>query len=162
MTGTTGGFVANERSKTKTVDPKRIRIVVAEDDSALREAIVDALTLDGYDVTGVADGEALVDCVTQANPPISLVLTDIHMPKRTGIEALIVARALPDHIPVVLITGDRDKVTHEMAHNLGAVGVLMKPFDGEDLRTIVAMLTATPDGWTASRRTKTSDLPPTS
>lgn len=133
-------------------DPRRVRIVVAEDDAALREAIVDALRVDGYDVIGVADGDELLRCVENAVPPISLVLSDIHMPRMNGLDALAATKALPDHVPVLLISGDRDPITHEAALKLGAVGVLVKPFDGADLRTAIAMLTQTPDGWTNAKK----------
>lgn len=139
-------------------DPRRVRIVVAEDDSALREAIVDALRVDGYDVIGVADGDELVSCVQNAAPPISLVLSDIHMPRMNGLDALAAAKTLPGHVPVLLISGDRDPITHETALKLGAVGVLVKPFDGADLRTAIAMLTQTPYGWTNAKKA-TFDVP---
>lgn len=112
------------------------RILVAEDDDAVREFVSRALTLRGHAVTAVIDGGRALEAL-QADR-YDLLLTDIVMPGLDGIAlALKVAKTYPD-LPVLLMTGYAAE--RQRAHNLEALisRVLLKPFTLKEVCAAVA------------------------
>jgi CheY-like chemotaxis protein len=112
------------------------RILVAEDDDAVREFVARALALQGHDVTAVIDGGRALEAL-QANR-YDLLLTDIVMPGLDGIAlALKVTKSYPD-LPVLLMTGYAAE--RQRAHNLEALisRVLLKPFTLKEVCAAVA------------------------
>ncbi len=102
------------------------RLLIAEDDDAVREFVARALTLQGHEVTAVIDGGQALEALAAA--PYDLLLTDIVMPGLDGIAlALKVAKERPS-MPVLLMTGYAAE--RQRAHNLDALicRVLLKPF----------------------------------
>jgi CheY-like chemotaxis protein len=113
------------------------RILIAEDEEALRALCARALTTDGHEVTAVADGSAALDTLTRKEGGFDLILTDIRMPVMDGIAlALAAARDHPD-ICILLMTGYADQ--RERAHGLDALihDVIPKPFTLATLRDTV-------------------------
>ena len=109
------------------------RILIAEDDEAVRALVARALNQDGHVVTLAADGAEALDRLTDAQGGFDLLLTDITMPVMDGIAlALATARDYPD-IVILLMTGYADQ--RERAHGLDALihDVLAKPFTLHDL-----------------------------
>src|SRR6476646_1159430 len=80
------------------------RLLVVDDDPAIREVCVDLLSSEGYDVTSVANGREAVDHL--AGSRSDLVLMDIMMPVLDGVSAckLIKANALTRNIPVIIMS----------------------------------------------------------
>jgi CheY-like chemotaxis protein len=119
------------------------RILVAEDEAALRGQIVRAIMADGHDTVAAADGGEALDVLVRENGRFDLLLTDIKMPVMDGIAlALVAARDYPDLI-IVLMTGFADQ--RERASGLDALihDILTKPFAVADLQhAIRAALTA--------------------
>jgi two-component system response regulator FlrC len=110
-------------------------ILVVEDDFSLREAIVDTLDLAGFDVLDADNGRMALDVIDTNN--ITMVISDVQMPKMNGHQLLKqVKRHYPD-IPVLLMTayGTIDKAIEAMKD--GAVDYLVKPFEPEVLVTTV-------------------------
>jgi CheY-like chemotaxis protein len=111
------------------------RILVAEDDGAVREFVTRALTHHGHEVTAVNDGtEALV---ALAEARYELLLTDIVMPEMDGIAlALKVAKDHPE-TRILMMTGYA--AAKQRAHNLDELihDVLTKPFSLEQIRDAV-------------------------
>ena len=105
------------------------RILVAEDEDALRQLVTRALTQDGHEVTAAPDGAAALDHLTgNLGRRFDLLLADVKMPVMDGIAlALAAARDHPDLI-ILLMTGYADQ--RERAHGLDALihDVLIKPF----------------------------------
>lgn len=104
------------------------RILIAEDDEALRGLIVRALNEDGHEVIVTEDGATAFDALTQNNGDVDLLLTDVKMPVMDGIElALSAGHEYPD-LPIMLMTGYADQ--RERAHELDALvhEVISKPF----------------------------------
>ncbi|MEM7405994.1 MAG: sigma-54 dependent transcriptional regulator [Pseudomonadota bacterium] len=106
-------------------------VLLVEDDDALREALVDALTGDGYDVHATSEGQVALELLEQRD--FGLVLSDIRMPGMTG-EALLnrISTHHPD-VPVVLMTAHGSISGAVTAMQAGAVDYLQKPFGHDDL-----------------------------
>lgn len=125
---------------------RRPRVLVAEDDREMRRLVVEALAQDGYDVAEVRDGVELLAQVGSSvlfggfgsvREPPDLIVTDVRMPGLTGLTVLEGLRRAGGAVPVVVITAFGDDETHRVARENGAVAVFDKPFDLDDLRTIV-------------------------
>lgn len=87
--------------------PRRGRILLAEDEALIRRALVRTLTLAGYDVTAVADGEEALS-VLQSTDDLVCIVTDLSMPRMDGEELTRnVRRRFPD-LPMVLLSGNRE------------------------------------------------------
>jgi two-component system cell cycle response regulator CpdR len=113
------------------------RILLAEDDEAVRSFVKRALELDGHQVTTAEDGAEAVEALTRENGQFDLLLSDIKMPVMDGIAlALSAARDWPD-IPILLMTGFADQ--RERANGLDALvhDVITKPFSLADIRRAV-------------------------
>jgi len=114
------------------------RILLAEDEEALRAFVLRALMQDGHDVVATADGGEALDALTREQGRFDLLLTDIRMPVMDGIAlALAAARDHPE-LTILLMTGYADQ--RERAHGLDALihDVIAKPFSLSDIRKAVA------------------------
>lgn len=117
------------------------KILVAEDQPAMRQLIARLLRDRGYDVVEVGDGAMLWEELHAAlrdedNPTeVELVISDIRMPNMSGLEALKLIHDEAADRPVILITAFGDSATIDEARRLGATRVFSKPFD---LRELVA------------------------
>ena len=112
------------------------RILVAEDERALREFVCRALGQDGHTVTSVEDGLEALSVL--ATGEFDLLLTDIVMPGMDGIAlALKVARDNPE-LPILLMSGFA--LERQRAHNLDALihEVIPKPFTLREITDAVA------------------------
>src|SRR5215468_1876482 len=113
------------------------RIVIAEDEEALRGSIARALALDGHEVTTAADGAEALDLIVRHEGRFDLLLADVRMPVMDGIAlALAAARDFPA-MTILLMTGYADQ--RERAHGLDALidDVISKPFTLAQIRAAV-------------------------
>ena len=113
------------------------RILLAEDEEALRGFLVRALKQDGHEVSAASDGAEALDTLTREKGGFDLLLTDIRMPIMDGIAlALAAARDWPE-LTILLMTGYADQ--RERAHGLDALihDVIAKPFSLSDIRKAV-------------------------
>jgi two-component system cell cycle response regulator CpdR len=113
------------------------KILLAEDEEALREMCARGLKMTGHDVTTACDGSEALDVLKRENGQFDLLLTDIRMPIMDGIAlALAAARDFPDLV-ILLMTGYADQ--RERAHGLEALihDVIAKPFTLAVLRAAV-------------------------
>jgi two-component system cell cycle response regulator CpdR len=118
------------------------RILIAEDEEAVRMLVRRALVEDGHQVVVTADGAEALDALKREDGRFDLVVTDIKMPVMDGITlALAAARDFPD-LPIVLMTGYADQ--HERASGLDALiqDVIAKPFTVAEIRFAVAAVLA--------------------
>jgi two-component system, cell cycle response regulator CpdR len=114
------------------------RILLAEDDEALRALCARALRMDGHEIATASDGAEALDVITRDDASFDLLLTDIRMPIMDGIAlALAAARDYPT-LTILLMTGYADQ--RERAHGLDAIihDVIAKPFSVATLRGAVA------------------------
>jgi CheY-like chemotaxis protein len=113
------------------------RILLAEDEEALRELTARALTDSGHEVMIAVEGADALDIVARENGRFDLLLTDIRMPLMDGIAlALSVARDYP-RIIILLMTAYADQ--RERASNLDALihDVILKPFTLAEIKAAV-------------------------
>ncbi|MET9965083.1 response regulator transcription factor [Streptomyces sp. NPDC006356] len=106
-------------------------VLLAEDDRAIRHALERALTLEGYQVTAVADGvEALAHA--HRRPPDVLVL-DVMMPGIDGLQVCRVLRAEGDRTPILMLTALVETQDRIAGLDAGADDYVVKPFDVEEV-----------------------------
>ena len=102
-------------------------ILVADDEPAIRRSLREILDFEGYTVEEAADGEEALQKAQAAG--IDLVLLDIKMPRRDGMEVLQALHDAEASVPVVMISGHGTVETAVEATRLGAVDFLEKPPD---------------------------------
>ncbi len=108
-----------------------IKILLADDDDALRRVIQYKLEQEGYDVFPVNDGEkALNELKTKQ---YDLVLSDIKMPRLTGVQLLEQVKKIQPALEVILITAFADVSQAVRAVKLGAFDYITKPFEDDQL-----------------------------
>jgi DNA-binding response OmpR family regulator len=116
------------------------RILVIEDNDALRDEVVDVLRLQGFEVDGAENGRAGLERIVRRPP--DLVVCDVMMPDLDGFQVLEAIRAYveTDTLPVLILTGREDRESMRRGMELGADDYLMKPFKiGDLLRAIDAL-----------------------
>jgi two-component system response regulator MprA len=115
-----------------------MRVLVVDDDRALRDALRRVLTLAGYEVQGAADGEQAIELVVQALP--DAVVLDVGLPGIDGLEVCRRLRRLGNRVPILMLTA-RDAVSDRIdGLDAGADDYLVKPFDVDELKARVRAL----------------------
>jgi two-component system response regulator HydG len=116
-------------------DQTRLRVLVVDDDQAIREALSRTLEKLGYDVVLADDGQAGLDRLREGE--IHILLADLQMPKLSGQELLKAARAIAPEVEVIVITGHGTVEDAVEAMKDGAYDFITKPFKRVQLeRTI--------------------------
>ena len=111
------------------------RLLVIDDDDALRQSLTEALSEEGYSVRAVASATAALAQLKEIGPDV--VLSDVRMPGLDGLELLRVLRDRAPDVQVVLMTAFDDMPTVVAAMRHGAVDFLVKPLDLHDLRRVL-------------------------
>ncbi len=107
------------------------RILVVEDDDAIRQGLCDALEYAGYTVLGAADGADGLEIATSAE--LDLVLLDILMPKMDGMSVLIELRKVRASLPVIFLTAKGEESDRVGGLRAGADDYVVKPFSAIEL-----------------------------
>ena len=113
------------------------RILIAEDEDALRYLVARALSLDGHRVMTANDGAEALDLLARERGAFELLLTDIRMPVMDGIALALAAARDHPKLAILLMTGYADQ--RERAHGLDALihDVVAKPFSLATIRSAV-------------------------
>ncbi|MFH7319635.1 response regulator [Desulfurivibrio sp. D14AmB] len=112
---------------------KQVKILIADDDGIVREAVDKILTVFGYEVVSVAGGKEALDLL---GPELDLIILDISMPGMDGFEALRRINARKLGIPVIFLTGAGSMEYAVKAVNLGAYDFITKPIEDLELFNI--------------------------
>ena len=112
-----------------------IKILVLDDDKGMREFLEIMLTREGYDVTGFDDGAKALNRCRKEN--FDLILTDLKMPKISGIDFLKSLKDINPETMVILITAYASPETAVLAMKEGAYDYVEKDFDIETLKEII-------------------------
>ncbi len=103
-----------------------MRVLIVEDDTSLGPFLQKGLKLEGHAVTLVADGEAALEHAATQRP--DLMVLDLGLPKRDGVEVLAAMQGLYAGMAVIVLTGRAQVEERVRCLNLGADDILMKPF----------------------------------
>ncbi|MEY4915051.1 MAG: response receiver CheY associated with MCPs of class [Armatimonadota bacterium] len=116
------------------------RILVADDEPALLRLLEFVLGRRGYMIQGVTNGNAAVEVLKTESP--DLVILDVMMPGLDGYEVLTFVRETPrlEGLPVVMLTARAQLDDIQRGLTLGADAYLAKPFDPEELLSVVESL----------------------
>lgn len=120
-------------SQTDSPNPavKPRRVLVAEDEALIRMDLAEMLREEGYEIVGEAgDGQEAVELAESLKP--DLVIMDVKMPRRDGIDAAseIAAKRIA---PIVILTAFSQRELVKRARDAGAMAYLVKPFNISDL-----------------------------
>lgn len=114
------------------------RILIADDDRAIRESLDRALTLEGFVTVAVIDGAAALDEVRRN--PFDVVILDVMMPNVDGITACRVLRSERNAIPILMLTARTETSDRVEGLDAGADDYLPKPFALEELLSRIRAL----------------------
>src|SRR5438105_9720933 len=106
-------------------------IVVIEDEQAIRRGVVDLLRASGYEVAEAADGARGQEEAVRAG--VDLVLLDLLLPRRDGLEVLAEIRKVRPTLPVIILTARGTEDDRVRGLNLGADDYVVKPFSAREL-----------------------------
>ncbi len=112
-------------------EPKSAQVLVAEDDRSVREALVLALQLEGYDVTAVTDGQQALDALADLAPDV--VVLDVMMPNVDGLSVCRRLRSRGVSVPILMLTARHEISDRVSGLDAGADDYLVKPFALDEL-----------------------------
>jgi len=119
-------WLSNNRTHVGSGPPDKARILVVDDEEAVRDLIARSLSAAEYDVETAEDGATAVERM-RAND-YDLLITDLKMPGMDGLSVIREARRKSADMPIIIITGFSTKSSAIEAVNLGVAGYLTKPF----------------------------------
>jgi DNA-binding NtrC family response regulator len=114
---------------------ERCDVLVVDDEPVVRDAIRRVLGHVGLEVVTVSDAEGAL--AHPASGTCRLVLCDLMLPGRSGLDALQELRARRPELPIVMMTGYATAANAERVRGAGATAFLPKPFDEDELLTLV-------------------------
>ena len=114
----------------------KAQILVTDDESSIRAVLAAQLTRDGYEVHTAADGQDALEILAEHH--IDLIITDLKMPRVDGMELLRRALTMDPHQLIIMLTAHGTIDNAVEALKSGAFDYVTKPFDQDELRTIVS------------------------
>jgi len=116
----------------------KVRVLVAEDDTNIRDGLVDTLVSDGYEVDAARDGGAALALFGKRR--YDLVILDIMMPEKSGYDVCREIRAVNQAVPVLMLTAKGEEADKVIGLRLGADDYVSKPFGVRELLARIAAL----------------------
>lgn len=120
----------------KAADTDRPRILVVDDEQAVRDLLVRTLADADWVVDAAPDGPSAMACIQGAD--YDLLITDLRMPGMDGLSVIREVRRKSLDIPVIVVTGNSTEASAIEAINLGVTGYLTKPFRMQRVLQIAA------------------------
>jgi len=110
--------------------------MTVDDSSSVRQMVGFTLRTAGYDVIEASDGQ---DALEKLKGPVSLVITDLNMPRMNGIDLIKQIRlsAAYKYLPVIMLTTESQDAKKTEGRAAGATGWIVKPFKGEQLLAVL-------------------------
>lgn len=100
-------------------------ILITDDDSGCRDALRSIVEPEGFRTVEASSGEEALDIIR--DEPVDLALLDMHMPKLTGLETLLLVRQINALLPCILVTADATEELMREALRAKAYSVIAKP-----------------------------------
>lgn len=117
---------------------EKIKVLVIDDDEGIRQALIQFLTRNNFEVHGASDAtKALVKLWTVR---YDVAITDVILPDVSGLRLLRMLLAMPIDTNFIVITGMDSPETRDEAFQLGANGYFTKPFDPEELLALMKQI----------------------
>jgi len=110
---------------------KASRVVVVEDEPAIRRGVADTLRMSGYDVAEAGDG--LKGLAEASRPDADLILLDLMLPKKDGLDVLRELRQVRPAVPVIILTARGSEDDRVRGLKMGADDYVVKPFSAREL-----------------------------
>jgi DNA-binding response OmpR family regulator len=129
-----GGIMATGQK----LPERRGRVLVADDDPAVRALLIDFLEQQAFEVRAVPDGQTALE--TFYTEHFDLILVDFRMPGITGLEMATEVRKTAPHIPIALITGTVNAVDSVAIAQAGINRTFLKPFSLDELSSWLGSL----------------------
>ncbi|HSB85175.1 MAG TPA: response regulator transcription factor [Ilumatobacteraceae bacterium] len=107
------------------------RVLIADDDRAIREALTRALGLEGYDVIQAVDGTSALSLIESTHPDVAVL--DVMMPNIDGLTVCRVLRAERNRLPILMLTARTETPDRVAGLDAGADDYLAKPFELDEL-----------------------------
>jgi DNA-binding response OmpR family regulator len=107
------------------------RIVVVEDEPAIRRGVIDALRASGYEVVEASDGQRGLE--ESLRRGVNLVLLDLLLPKRDGLSVLSEVRRVRPTLPIIILTARGSEDDRVRGLKMGADDYVVKPFSAREL-----------------------------
>ncbi|HHC73969.1 MAG TPA: response regulator, partial [Thiothrix sp.] len=130
------GFLAPKASKHPTTaqTTQKPRILIVDDSLSNRKSLALMIEQMGYPTLTAIDGLRALQCLHEHR--ISLILTDLEMPRMNGLEMTQAIRIWPEqrHLPIVMITSRSTQRHRQLAEQAGVDNYLTKPIDHDTLK----------------------------
>ncbi|MDX6384504.1 MAG: hypothetical protein QOK48_2077 [Blastocatellia bacterium] len=114
---------------------QKISILIIDDEPAVHDALKLVFESKGYDVEVAENGGDGIKIAIAR--PFRVAIIDLFLPDMLGLQAIKVIRAQQPEISIILISGNGTPQTFTDARNLGAVGILAKPFSPTDILQLI-------------------------
>ncbi|MEO8945446.1 MAG: response regulator transcription factor [Gemmatimonadaceae bacterium] len=126
---------------------RRKRVLVADDEPHIGRIIKMKLEAGPFDVTLAFDGQEATDALVATDPQFDLILLDLMMPEKSGLDVLRTLRnELRSDAPAIILTAAGQDEQERAALDSGANAFVTKPFSPKKLYALVARLTGVRDG----------------
>ncbi|MET0792567.1 MAG: response regulator [Polyangiaceae bacterium] len=143
---------SNEEFGASRAAPRRKRVLVAEDSSAMRELLTLVLRERGFEVDCASSGSEMLSVLEEHSSSavlaehFDLIVTDVRMPGASGLDVVDRLRRDGESTPVIAVTAFPLDATVERSRRLGVL-LLAKPFDLDALRSAVEIVMNPTPGW---------------
>ncbi|PQO43765.1 response regulator [Blastopirellula marina] len=110
-------------------------LLITDDDRGFREALAEVFAARGFQTHLAKDGVEAVDVVRSQE--IDVALFDYHMPRKTGLEAIVECRIAVSQLPCILLSGNLDDLIRQQAISAQVFSILSKPVSLPDITSTV-------------------------
>jgi signal transduction histidine kinase/ActR/RegA family two-component response regulator len=122
-------FTAQAPQTDVLVNEDKIRVLVVDDETHVRDVLIEALEVEGCEVISAQSGEIALALFDQYQGRIDAVFTDIGMPEMSGWELVTEIRSRSKTVPLAIVSGWADAISVETRNTVNADWVIAKPFD---------------------------------
>ena len=132
------------------------KILIADDEAALRDALAIILRKEGYDTCLATDGAQAIEVFMQQRPDLAIL--DVMMPRLSGIEVCEALRAISPDVPLLMLSAKGAVSDKTFGLRAGADDYVVKPFDDEELLLRIEALLRRRGGGAAAGASKLTDV----